>query len=541
MSTRTFDTVIEKKFIEKNNYSKSITSVNPKSSTASSVRTRTNRKSIPKVEVVNVADLEKVISNLIDLKLQEKNQLVNTSSSPGSLQRLPVVLSSPEQETPISIINRRSLCSNSKSSRFLSPEATSLNRTKERKEEIKNRKAYIPLPPLIPTVPSVINLKNNEKYPSANKSDTSSLASTKVISKIKNLLNKVGGNSHKTEDPLNSIGVAPNLFCSNNRKFANLCLGSNLNENSEIDLNKKPEFSPRKQQEKIQKILDDEKTISSDDSSSTTYESKIIPIKSPKFTAASPVKNQVSLFCELKKELENVERNSLLESLKKPPIVKPRQKNEVIYQLEDDDIYFKETTLLTNDESIELSNVSCDDENYYTANGSSVIYSWEAYEPEKIEKVKNDVLDKTITIKINDVSDEIKNLPDSELRKRIEAFGDRPGPVTKTTRKIYELRLMQLEKSGPLVEKLNNEFNTKNKGFSNELVNELNSKIDTVINDKIEGLMSNFFDSGNNGNWREGHLKASFNYLLIDPRVSDNLPARAKYLGLFVNLNVVLV
>lgn len=44
--------------------------------------------------------------------------------------------------------------------------------------------------------------------------------------------------------------------------------------------------------------------------------------------------------------------------------------------------------------------------------------------------------------------------------------------------------------------------------------------------------MSICFDNGNNGNWREGHLKASFNYLLIDPRVSENLPARAKYLGL---------
>jgi hypothetical protein len=91
---------------------------------------------------------------------------------------------------------------------------------------------------------------------------------------------------------------------------------------------------------------------------------------------------------------------------------------------------------------------------------------------------------------------------------------------------------MQLEKSGPLVEKLNNEFNVKNKGFSIELINDLNSKIDTIINDKIEGLMSICFDNGNNGNWREGHLKASFNYLLIDPRVSENLPARAKYLGL---------
>jgi hypothetical protein len=516
-----------------------------KRSGGSSIRTNTStKKSVSKVEVVNVADLEKVINNLIDIKLQEKTSLANTSSP----KLMSAVSPSKEEEedktrelieTPISLINRRSLSINSKSSRFRSPEAsnripaTSLNRNrssrKEINDEIKNKSLTPPLPPLhIPTVPSVINLKNNEKYPSVNKSDTASLASTKVLSKIKSLLNKVGGNTSKSEDQLNSIGASPNLFCNtnNNRKFVNLCLGSNLNDNSEMDINRRPQSSPNSKN-KIQKILDEEKAFTSDDSSSS-YQSKIIPIKAPKFTASPPqVKNQVSLFCELQKELENIERNSSLGSLKPPPPIQ-QQKNEVIYQLEDDNIYFKETTLLTNDEST-LSNNNCDDEHYYTANSSSVIYSWDAYETDKIE---NDLLNKTITIKINDVSSEIQSLSTSELRKRIEAFGDRPGPVTETTRKIYELRLMQLEKSGPLVEKLNNEFNVKNKGFSIELINDLNSKIDTIINDKIEGLMSICFDNGNNGNWREGHLKASFNYLLIDPRVSENLPARAKYLGL---------
>jgi hypothetical protein len=126
----------------------------------------------------------------------------------------------------------------------------------------------------------------------------------------------------------------------------------------------------------------------------------------------------------------------------------------------------------------------------------------------------------------------ILSLTNCELRKRIEAFGDRPGPITPTTRRIYELRLIQLEKNGPSVEKMNNEFDEKRKGFSVELVDALSNNFEE-INDKLEVLMSNCFQI-NNGNWREGHLKASFNYLLIDPRVSENLPARAKYLGNFI-------
>lgn len=31
--------------------------------------------------------------------------------------------------------------------------------------------------------------------------------------------------------------------------------------------------------------------------------------------------------------------------------------------------------------------------------------------------------------------------------------------------------------------------------------------------------------------WREGSKKASFNYLLLDPRVTCNLPARVKTIG----------
>ncbi len=33
---------------------------------------------------------------------------------------------------------------------------------------------------------------------------------------------------------------------------------------------------------------------------------------------------------------------------------------------------------------------------------------------------------------------------------------------------------------------------------------------------------------GDKTEWREGHQKSAFNYILIDPRVTQNLPARAR-------------
>lgn len=43
---------------------------------------------------------------------------------------------------------------------------------------------------------------------------------------------------------------------------------------------------------------------------------------------------------------------------------------------------------------------------------------------------------------------------------------------------------------------------------------------------EMEKKMSESFDQAHNKRWREGHLKKSFIYLLIDPRVSDNLPGQ---------------
>nr|KAG5699548.1 hypothetical protein BaRGS_033744 [Batillaria attramentaria] len=49
---------------------------------------------------------------------------------------------------------------------------------------------------------------------------------------------------------------------------------------------------------------------------------------------------------------------------------------------------------------------------------------------------------------------------------------------------------------------------------------------------KIELSMVEVFQTANGRTWREGLIKSCFNYLLLDPRVTKNLPLRAKSLRL---------
>jgi hypothetical protein len=46
-----------------------------------------------------------------------------------------------------------------------------------------------------------------------------------------------------------------------------------------------------------------------------------------------------------------------------------------------------------------------------------------------------------------------------------------------------------------------------------------------------DDLTVTFSDSGLASTWREGTVKSSFNYLLLDPRVTQDLPNRADNLG----------
>ncbi|KAM4658278.1 ankyrin repeat and LEM domain-containing protein 1 [Amazona ochrocephala] len=107
-------------------------------------------------------------------------------------------------------------------------------------------------------------------------------------------------------------------------------------------------------------------------------------------------------------------------------------------------------------------------------------------------------------------------LSDEGLRRRLRALGDEPGPITALTRQLYLRRL----------EKLLRTPRNRPAGHSLELAAALQSGlIPDCTQDELE-LRQEFDLPDRSRHWREGLLKSSFNYLLLDPRTTQNLPLR---------------
>ncbi|NXS45388.1 ANKL1 protein, partial [Balaeniceps rex] len=92
-------------------------------------------------------------------------------------------------------------------------------------------------------------------------------------------------------------------------------------------------------------------------------------------------------------------------------------------------------------------------------------------------------------------------LSDEALRRRLRALGDDPGPVTELTRRLPELAAALRTGCVP-----------------------------DCAQDEL--ALARQFDRPNRSrHWREGLVKSSFNYLLLDPRTTQNLPLRSHRLS----------
>ncbi|XP_068517675.1 ankyrin repeat and LEM domain-containing protein 1 isoform X2 [Anas acuta] len=108
-------------------------------------------------------------------------------------------------------------------------------------------------------------------------------------------------------------------------------------------------------------------------------------------------------------------------------------------------------------------------------------------------------------------------LSDEALRRRLRVLGEDPAPITEFTRRIYLQRLEKLSRSP--------------EGHSPELAAALQTgHVPDCAQD--ERVLAQQFDRPDRSrHWREGLLKASFNYLLLDPRVTQDLPLRCHRLS----------
>ncbi|XP_042650652.1 ankyrin repeat and LEM domain-containing protein 1 [Tyto alba] len=112
-------------------------------------------------------------------------------------------------------------------------------------------------------------------------------------------------------------------------------------------------------------------------------------------------------------------------------------------------------------------------------------------------------------------------LSDEALRRRLRALGDNPGPVTELTRGLYLRRLEELVR-GP---------RGRLAGHSPELVAALQTgHVPDCAQDEL-ALALQFDRPDRSRRWREGLVKSSFNYLLLDPRTTQNLPLRSHLLS----------
>ncbi|CAG5029727.1 unnamed protein product [Parnassius apollo] len=108
------------------------------------------------------------------------------------------------------------------------------------------------------------------------------------------------------------------------------------------------------------------------------------------------------------------------------------------------------------------------------------------------------------------------------LRTELIRLGFNPGPIHENTRTLYLKKLQTLKKS-PIV------INKQGKTYSIEL--EKSIRTADWMNDltpymELERKARADFANPNK-KWREGTTKTSFTYLLLDPRLTNNLPAKA--------------
>ncbi|KYQ51077.1 Ankyrin repeat and LEM domain-containing protein 1 [Trachymyrmex zeteki] len=131
--------------------------------------------------------------------------------------------------------------------------------------------------------------------------------------------------------------------------------------------------------------------------------------------------------------------------------------------------------------------------------------------------------------------EEILFIDDVALRQELRQFGDQPGPITNTTRQLYQKRLLRLRNirdanSASSIPNLQNspknQISKLNKIKSYLEFGAWLNHLDTYKSLEKE-VFQEFASPNPSRRWREGTSKTSFTYLLLDPRITQDLPNRS--------------
>ncbi|XP_069832753.1 uncharacterized protein [Dendropsophus ebraccatus] len=167
---------------------------------------------------------------------------------------------------------------------------------------------------------------------------------------------------------------------------------------------------------------------------------------------------------------------------------------------------------------IEKHMPSMDQSGYNTAVNSdnTILYDWRNY------KINTIPINHACSVNSpSRVARELYRLSNDEIASRLRGLGKDPGQVTSQNRKLCILLLDKL-----LKEQTSNRPAGLSFDYSPELCLALHTFNIPDCN-KDEAEISREFDQPDKTlKWREGVLKSSFNYLLLDPRVTRNLPSR---------------
>ncbi|XP_011164810.1 uncharacterized protein LOC105199405 [Solenopsis invicta] len=135
--------------------------------------------------------------------------------------------------------------------------------------------------------------------------------------------------------------------------------------------------------------------------------------------------------------------------------------------------------------------------------------------------------------------EEILFIDDVALRRELRQLGDQPGPITNTTRQLYQKRLLRLRNIKNVNSSLVKSHLQNTTITPRNQISEASNKIKPHLEfgdwlndlDTYKSLEKQIFQEFTSldpsRRWREGTTKASFTYLLLDPRITKDLPSRS--------------